>query len=132
MQLDILSTLNAERAARRAVLVVTETENGRQRLVKGEDAARDPLKDFLLKRLRQRQKRDGGDAARQGVPHRACAAAAPCDHRRGAYQSGAGADGEDAQLRRDHCRSAHGFCFAGTLSRPERDRGMAGHGAAAA
>ena len=51
MQLDILSTLNAERAARRAVLVVTETENGRQRLVKGEDAARDPLKDFLLKRL---------------------------------------------------------------------------------
>lgn len=51
MQLDILSTLNAERAARRAVLVVTETDNGRQRLVKGEDAARDPLKDFLLKHL---------------------------------------------------------------------------------
>ena len=49
MQLDILSTLNAERAARRAVLVVTETDNGRQRLVKGEDAARDPLKDLLLK-----------------------------------------------------------------------------------
>ena len=52
MQLDILSRLNAERAARRAVLVVTETDNGRQRLVKGEDAARDPLKDVLLKHLR--------------------------------------------------------------------------------
>jgi xanthine dehydrogenase accessory factor len=52
LQLDILSTLNAERAARRAVLVVTETENGRQRLVKGEDAARDPLKEFLVKHLR--------------------------------------------------------------------------------
>ncbi len=52
MRLDILSTLNAERAARRAVLVVTETENGRQRLVKGEEVARDPLKEFLVKHLR--------------------------------------------------------------------------------
>jgi xanthine dehydrogenase accessory factor len=52
MQLDILSTLNAERAARRAVLVVTETDNGRQRLVKSEEVARDPLKDVLLKHLR--------------------------------------------------------------------------------
>ncbi len=51
MRLDILSTLNAERAARRAVLVVTETESGKQRLVKGDDVARDPLKEFLLKRL---------------------------------------------------------------------------------
>jgi xanthine dehydrogenase accessory factor len=52
MRLDILSALNSERAARRAVLVVTETENGRQRLVKGDDVARDRLKDFLLKHLR--------------------------------------------------------------------------------
>jgi xanthine dehydrogenase accessory factor len=52
LRLDILSTLNAERAARRAVLVVTETENGQQRLVKGEEVARDPLKDVLLKHLR--------------------------------------------------------------------------------
>jgi len=51
LRLDILSTLNAERAARRAVLVVTETESGNQRLVKGDDVARDPLKDFLVKRL---------------------------------------------------------------------------------
>jgi xanthine dehydrogenase accessory factor len=51
LRLDILSTLNAERAARRAVVVVTETQDGRQRLVKGEDVTRDPLKEFLLKRL---------------------------------------------------------------------------------
>lgn len=52
MRLDILSALNAERAARRAVIVVTQTQSGEQRLVKGEDAARDLLKDFLLKHLR--------------------------------------------------------------------------------
>lgn len=51
MRLDILSTLNAERAARRAVLVVTETGSGTQRLVKGDDVARDPLRELLVKRL---------------------------------------------------------------------------------
>lgn len=51
MRLDILSTLNAERAARRAVIVVTDAQSGQQRLVKGEDAARDPLKDLLSKHL---------------------------------------------------------------------------------
>jgi xanthine dehydrogenase accessory factor len=52
LRLDILSTLNAERAARRGVIVVTQTQSGKQRLVKGEDAARDPLKELLLKHLR--------------------------------------------------------------------------------
>lgn len=51
MRLDILSTLNAERAARRAVIVVTDVQSGQQRIVKGEDAARDPLKDLLSKHL---------------------------------------------------------------------------------
>ena len=51
MKLDILSALNSERAARRAVIIVTDTQSGRQRIVKGEDAARDPLKDLLLKHL---------------------------------------------------------------------------------
>jgi xanthine dehydrogenase accessory factor len=51
MKLDILSALNSERAARRAVVIVTETQSGQQRLIKGEDAARDPLKDLLLKHL---------------------------------------------------------------------------------
>ncbi|MBI4275424.1 MAG: XdhC family protein [Rhizobiales bacterium] len=52
MKLDILSTLNAERAARRAAIVVTDTQSGKQRLVKVADVARDPLKDVLDKHLR--------------------------------------------------------------------------------
>ncbi len=52
MKLEILSALNAERAARRAAIVVTGVENGAQRLVKAADVARDPLKDALEARLR--------------------------------------------------------------------------------
>ncbi|MDO9412903.1 MAG: XdhC family protein [Pseudolabrys sp.] len=52
MKLDTLQTLNAERAARRAVAVVTDTENGTQRLVKAADAASDPLAEIIEKRLR--------------------------------------------------------------------------------
>ena len=52
MQLDILHALNTERAARRAAVVVTDTASGKQRLVKAADVARDPLKEFLEKRLR--------------------------------------------------------------------------------
>lgn len=52
MKLDILKTLNAERAARRAVVVVTDVASGTQRLVKGTDVAQDPLKVLLEKRIR--------------------------------------------------------------------------------
>ncbi len=52
MKLDLLHTLNAERAARRAVVVVTDTETGAQRLVKAADIANDPLADVLDKRVR--------------------------------------------------------------------------------
>ena len=52
MNLDILHTLNAERAARRAVVVVTNVESGAQRIVKAADIGRDPLADLLEKRLR--------------------------------------------------------------------------------
>ena len=52
MKLAILSALNAERAARRAAIVVTEVESGAQRLVKGAEAASDPLKELLEKHLR--------------------------------------------------------------------------------
>src|SRR5258705_8918181 len=52
MKLDILSTLNAERAARRAVVLVTQVASGPARLVKAADVARDPLKDVLEKHLR--------------------------------------------------------------------------------
>ena len=52
MQLDILRTLNVERAARRPVVVVTDLESGTQRLVKAADVARDPLRELLEKRIR--------------------------------------------------------------------------------
>src|SRR4051812_19332282 len=52
MKLDILKSLNAERAARRAVVVVTDVASGEQRLVKAADIARDPLAATLEKRIR--------------------------------------------------------------------------------
>ena len=52
MKLDILQTLNEERAARRAVIVVTHVDSGEQRLVTAADAARDPLRAHIEKRLR--------------------------------------------------------------------------------
>lgn len=52
MRLDILSTLNTERAARRAVVVVTDVASGEQRLVKAADAKGDPLAELLDKHLR--------------------------------------------------------------------------------
>jgi xanthine dehydrogenase accessory factor len=52
MKLDILTALNAERAARRAAIVVTEIAGGSQRLVKAAGVARDPLKETLEKHLR--------------------------------------------------------------------------------
>src|ERR1700694_1582875 len=52
MRLDILSALNAERAARRAAILVTDVASGKQRLVKGNAVAADPLKPLLEKHLR--------------------------------------------------------------------------------
>jgi xanthine dehydrogenase accessory factor len=52
VKLDILKTLNAERAARRAVVVVTDEATGAQRLVKAEEVTRDPLKELLEAHLR--------------------------------------------------------------------------------
>ena len=52
MKLDILKTLNEERAARRAVIVVTNQDSGAQRVVKGAGIRSDPLKDALEKHLR--------------------------------------------------------------------------------
>lgn len=52
MKLDLLHTLNTERAARRAVVIVTDTGTGKQRLVKAADIATDPLADVLDKRVR--------------------------------------------------------------------------------
>ena len=52
MKLDILKSLNAERNARRAAVVVTDQETGEQRLVKAADVANDPLKDLIEKHIR--------------------------------------------------------------------------------
>lgn len=52
MKLDLLHELNAERAARRAVVVVSDVDSGAQRLVKAADVARDPLRAQIEKRLR--------------------------------------------------------------------------------
>jgi xanthine dehydrogenase accessory factor len=52
MQLDLLAALNIERAARRAAIVVTNVESGKQRLVKAADIARDPLRPLLAEHLR--------------------------------------------------------------------------------
>ncbi len=52
MKLQTLHELNAERAARRPVIVVTDVESGEQRLVKAADFARDPLGGELSKQLR--------------------------------------------------------------------------------
>ena len=47
MKLDILHALNAERDARRAVVVVTDVASGGLRLVKAADVTRDPLRDVI-------------------------------------------------------------------------------------
>jgi xanthine dehydrogenase accessory factor len=52
VKLDILAALNAERAARRAAIVVTDVGSGAERLVKGAQVDADPLKDVLKERLR--------------------------------------------------------------------------------
>jgi xanthine dehydrogenase accessory factor len=52
VRLDILKALNAERAARRAAVVVTNQDSGDQRLVTHDKVASDPLKDLLQAHLR--------------------------------------------------------------------------------
>lgn len=52
MKLELLTALNAERAARRPAIVVTDVGSGRERLVKAADMASDPLRALLGERLR--------------------------------------------------------------------------------
>jgi xanthine dehydrogenase accessory factor len=52
MDLSLLSTLNTERAARRATVLVTDLGSGEQRLVKEADLAGDVLAEALDKQLR--------------------------------------------------------------------------------
>jgi xanthine dehydrogenase accessory factor len=52
VKLETLTVVNAERAARRPVIVVTDIAGGEQRLVKAADFAADPLHAELSKQLR--------------------------------------------------------------------------------
>jgi xanthine dehydrogenase accessory factor len=64
VKLDILKSLNAERAARRAAVVVTDQTTGEQRLVKAADVAGDPLKELIEKHIRSGK--SGMEEAPQG------------------------------------------------------------------
>jgi xanthine dehydrogenase accessory factor len=52
VKLETLKQLNTERAARRPAILVTDTTNGEQRLVKARDFAADPLRAELSRQLR--------------------------------------------------------------------------------
>src|SRR4051795_10739396 len=52
MKLETLTELNAERAARRPVVLITDTASGEQRLGKAADIASDPLHVELARQLR--------------------------------------------------------------------------------
>jgi xanthine dehydrogenase accessory factor len=53
MRLELLSNLNAERAARRAAVLVTDVASGEQRLIREEEAGSDILAHELQESLRQ-------------------------------------------------------------------------------
>lgn len=61
MRLDLLAALNAERAARRAAVVVTELAGGAQRLVTGAGVAGDPLAPEIAEALATRRSRMVGE-----------------------------------------------------------------------
>src|ERR1700738_1598388 len=52
MRLDILKSLNIERAARRAAVIVTDVASGAQRFVTGAEVAGEPWREVIEKRIR--------------------------------------------------------------------------------
>lgn len=52
MRLDLISALNAERATRRAAIIVTDIQTGEQRLVREKEIPNDPLTKTLTVQLR--------------------------------------------------------------------------------
>ncbi|QRG05180.1 XdhC family protein [Xanthobacter dioxanivorans] len=63
MRLDLLAALNAERAARRPFVLVTEMEGGAQRLVTQASLSADPLAGLLRAALGERRSRMVGEGA---------------------------------------------------------------------
>lgn len=73
MKLDLLATLNADRAARRAVILVTDTDSGAQRLVREDDIAGSDRADLYHGLIRAGRSRpltadEGGGFANVIVP----------------------------------------------------------------
>ena len=66
MRLDILHSLNTERAARRAAIVVTDIASGAQRFVAAADVAGDPLREVLEAHLRSGKSGMEERSSRQG------------------------------------------------------------------
>ena len=66
MKASILASLNAERAARRACVLVTALASGTQRLVHAHDAAADPLAALIETRLRSAK---SGTVEHEGVAY---------------------------------------------------------------
>lgn len=66
MKLELLSAMNAARAARRAAILITNTANGDQRLVMGEDAERDAMATVLEPALRSGK---SGNVEYEGVSY---------------------------------------------------------------
>jgi xanthine dehydrogenase accessory factor len=110
VKLETLTQVNVERAARRPVIVITDTANGEQRLVKAKDIATDPLSAELSKQLRMGKSGMVESGGKKAVPQCLRADRTPRHCRRGPYQPGAGAAGAFARLRRDGGRSAHRLC----------------------
>jgi xanthine dehydrogenase accessory factor len=65
VKLETLAEVNVERAARRPVIVITDTADGEQRLVKAADIAADRLRTELTRMARR-----GAAAAQRRSLHR--------------------------------------------------------------
>jgi len=90
VKLDILNALNAERAARRAVVVVTDVTSGDSGWSRLRTSPRIRCMS-CSKAHAHGEERHGGDGAGQSVSHRARAVAATRHYRRCSHQPGAGA-----------------------------------------
>ena len=98
MKLETLSEVNAERAARRPVIVITDVADGGQRMVKAADIAADPLHAELAKQLRMGKSGMIEAGGKKLFLNVYAPTAQAGHHRRGPYQPGAGAAGALAGL----------------------------------
>ena len=132
MKLDILSALNAERAARRAAIVVTDVRQRRAAAGQGRRHRQGSAAAVLAEHLRTGK--SGMEETAEGRVFLTVYVPAPQLVITGAVHisQALAPIAQASRLRRDHRRSAHRVCLARALSRREGDRRMAGQGAAAA